>query len=220
MNNRESFWAPHKKQHDTKREMEDEIIDGKELEDEIEKISKNLSIINTNTLNEEDPDLKYSIYKWYHDAMIRRDREPLGINRFINHFFTERNSDPTFAFGDEEKGFLLGFYKNKVFIPTHFAPKTMRGGYDLIKNLGESNKISSVMSVTPDLTDMISKIPAWHALDLKFLSNFRNEKVEKNIVYNDQQDTKKLMIGLVSEYTNNSNIGFENDDEDDDLMVA
>lgn len=68
------------------------------------------------------------IYQWYATAMQRRDREPLEKNRFISHFFKGFSTDPTYLYGDYTSGYLLGIFKNDIFIPTHFAPKTMRGG--------------------------------------------------------------------------------------------
>lgn len=159
---------------------------------------------------------KLSIYSWYKNAIERRDREPLEEGRFIAHFFEGGSTDDTFSYGDLEKGFLFGFEKYGVFVPTHFAPKTIRSGYELIKNLGESINIPAVMSIIPDLTDTISKMPSWHVMDLSFLSSFRDEITNKNIVYNDHPNVKNLMLGLVHEYLEESDSRVYEDDEDND----
>ncbi len=140
------------------------------------------------------------IHEWYAVAMSRRGREPLEADRFVDHF-EGMSTDPTFAFGNKEKGYLLGYLKSGVFIPTHFAPKTMRGGYDLFKKLGDSTNIPAVVSITDDLKDTLIKMPSWHALDMSFLSSFRNVTVNKKIMYNSHPDTIKLMSGLASEYS-------------------
>lgn len=139
------------------------------------------------------------VYEWYAAAMSRRGRMPLDAERFVSHF-EGRSFDPTYAFGERERGYILGYLKHEVFVPTHFAPKTLRGGYDLMKRLGESTSIPAVMSVTPDLEETLAKMPAWKTLDSSYLGTFRDQIAEKKIVYNSHPDTTRLMVGLVSEY--------------------
>lgn len=141
------------------------------------------------------------VYSWYEKAMRRRDREPLEEERFVQHFFEHNDSYEYFAYGDSERGYLLGVLKHGVFIPTHFAPKSLRGGVELVKDLGESQDIPSVMAITPDLKDTITKIPTWRNHKLgHFVSMFRDEQVPKEIVYNSHPEVKKLMWGLLREY--------------------
>lgn len=141
------------------------------------------------------------VYEWYVAAISRRDREPLEFGRFVSHF-EGLSFDPTFVFGDRKKGYVLGYLKYGVFVPTHFAPKTIRGGYELMKSLGESTNVPAVMSVTEDLERTLSKMPSWKTLDIGFLAYFRKELAKKNIVHNSHPDTMNLMLGLVSEYLN------------------
>ncbi|MDD3285593.1 MAG: hypothetical protein PHG95_03085 [Patescibacteria group bacterium] len=152
------------------------------------------------------------IYLWYSQAMQRRGREPLEIESFFNHFFNEGSYHPTFSYGDKEKGYLLGFNKFGVFTPTHFAPKTLRGGYDLFAALSDSNNVPAILAITEDLADTLKKMPNWHKLDINkdILSFFRGELVKKEIFYNSHPEVQNLMIGLLMDYLN---------EEDDNLDI-
>ncbi len=205
--NREKFWESKKIIEQATRKEISNALNNKEYGDESisQEVIENDILQNTKNLIENNPELPEEIYVWYKNAIERRDREALEEGRFIYHFFEGGSLDETYSFGDTEKGFLLGYKKQGVFIPTHFAPKTMRGGYELIKELGEGHRTPAVMSVTPDLTDTISKISSWHVVDLSFLSQFRGEALEKEFVYNSHPDTKKLLPLLVNEFIEESN---------------
>ena len=214
MNNREKSWESNKSIKDRTRKEISDAINDREF-GEI-KNSKKDFLINTKDIIIDNPEIKEEIYSWYKSAIERRGRESLEEDRFVAHFFEGGSFDETFSYGDLEKGFLLGFEKYGVFIPTHFAPKTIRGGYELIKNLGESNDIPAVMSITPDLTDTISKMKSWHVVDLSFLSSFRDEITDKNIVYNNHPNVKNLMLGLVNKYLEESDSRVYGDDDKDE----
>jgi len=200
----ENFWTP-KQESNRKFQEEVEDFDGVALESDGVDQKKYMheqvpsDLISTSEFFERQGVTLDEIHEWYASAILRRDREPLESERFVGHF-GGMSLDPTFAFGEREKGYLLGYLKYGVFVPTHFAPKTMRGGYELMKRLGESTSVPAVMSITEDLQDTLSKMPSWQLLDIGFLASFREELSEKQIVYNSHPDTKNLMLGLVSEY--------------------
>lgn len=197
----EKFWTP---EAESDRRFLEELIDAETPEDFLsektyshEKIPHDL--IPTEKLFDSEGVTLEDVHEWYASAIARRERSALAIDRFIGHF-EGLSSDPTYAFGERDKGYLLGYLKYGVFVPTHFAPKTMRGGYELMKKLGDSENTPAIMSVTEDLSDTLAKMPSWKALDMGFLASFREELKEKKIVYNSHPDTKNLMFGLVSEY--------------------
>ena len=200
----ENFWTP---KQESKRKFQEEVEDFDYVALEPDGVDQKKYIheqipsdlISTSEFFERQGVTLDEIHEWYASAILRRDREPLESERFVGHF-GGMSLDPTFAFGEREKGYLLGYLKYGVFVPTHFAPKTMRGGYELMKRLGESTSVPAVMSITEDLKDTISKMPSWQLLDIGFLASFREELSEKQIVYNSHPDTKNLMLGLVSEY--------------------
>ena len=200
----ENFWTP-KQESNRKFQEEVEDFDYVALEsdgvDQKKYIHEQIpsDLISTSEFFERQGVTLDEIHEWYASAILRRDREPLESERFVGHF-GGMSLDPTFAFGEREKGYLLGYLKYGVFVPTHFAPKTMRGGYELMKRLGESASVPAVMSITEDLKDTLSKMPSWQLLNIGFLASFREELSEKQIVYNSHPDTKNLMLGLVSEY--------------------
>ncbi len=155
------------------------------------------------------------VYEWYAKAISRRDREPLEEGRFFYHFFEGGSFEETYMYGDFQRGYLLGYLKYDVFVPTHFAPKNIRTGYNLIKELGSSKKLPCVMAITKDLVKTITKFPEWKELDLSFLSNFRDEQEHKYIVYNEHPKVKQLMIGLLNEYMEEYG-GYDEENNDSD----
>ena len=200
----EQHWMP---KEEVRKHIDENIVDfeasrnqSNEQENHTEQEPTAFSLLDTDSIAENEPELIFDIYSWYEAAIERRGREALSRERFTYHFFEHGSTDPTYAFGNREKGFLLGVVKHGVFIPTHFAPKTLRGGYELVQELGEGHDIPAVMSVTEDLKDTIVKMPAWSHFDTSFLSSLRNEAVEKTIVYNKHPDVYHLMAGLLAEY--------------------
>ncbi len=177
-----------------------------------------LELINTKDFFERNGENGASlVYGWYEKAISRRDRQPLGEDSFFYHFFDGGSSDETLMYGDLKKGYLLGFLKYGVFIPSHFAPKNIRTGYDMIKELGSSEQIPCVMSITEDLVKTITKFPEWKTIDSNFIAEFRGEKHEKYIVYNSHSKVKQLMVGLLNEYMQEQeSYGYDDEEEDYD----
>ena len=184
------------------KDDKNDFENGDYLENEKEIIS-GIDLVNTNDFFERNgSDSAITVYEWYAKAISRRNREPLDEDRFIYHFFEGGSSETTYMYGDLQRGYLLGYLKYDVFIPTHFAPKNIRTGYDLVKELGGSKKLPCVMAITKDLVATITKFPEWKEFDLNFLSSFREKQERKYIVYNEHPKVQQLMLGLLSEYVN------------------
>lgn len=126
------------------------------------------------------------LYSWYENAMRRRGREPLDEDSFSSHFFSMPATDGM-VYGNKETGYLLGYERSGVFIPSHFAPKTLRQGYQLLKRLGQSGK-DAVLFITEDLADTLSKMPEWKIEDMQLPAEFRGEVVMKRIAHNHIKD--------------------------------
>lgn len=139
------------------------------------------------------------IYEWYENAMSRRDREPLEHERFAGHFFEGWSHDPTYMYGGMKQGYLLGYIEKGAFIPTHFAPKSLRKGYELIQELGKSKDIPAIMMITDDLVNTITKFPEWTSIDKKILASFSGEECYKIPVYNSHPDAEKALIEIAKE---------------------
>jgi len=222
------FNAPEK---EVKKITRDEIVDGLD-EYQMNKSSKEEEIVEeevvvpkelegTNKFAEECGEMIDEIYEWYSKAMSRKEgRWVLEKERFINHFFNGGSLDDTYMFGDSNRGYLLGFSKRGVFMPTHFAPKSIRKGYDLIKELGSSKEIPVVMAITEDLVETIKDIPGWKSVDSSILVNFWNNQYEKQIVYNSHPNIEKLMPKLLEDCLEEEkrlkNQDTENDEDSDD----
>lgn len=140
------------------------------------------------------------IYQNYKNAIERRGREPLDEDRFIYHFFEGGSFDHSFYFGNKDLGYLLGYEKSNIFIPTHFAPKSIRSGYSLIKLLGESEVQPAVLFVTTDLINTISKIDSWKVLNMELPGEFRGYQEDKKLAYNLHPETENRLMTLAAEY--------------------
>ncbi len=156
-----------------------------------------------------------TLYEWYSTAMQRREREPLEQERFERHFFEGASLDTPMGYGNKNDGYLLGGIRQNIFIPTHFAPKTIRGGYNLFKNLGESNNVSAVVAITEDLAETLVKLPSWKKLDFTIPANFRDELASKIIMYNSNPETEKNLMSLAAEFIQEyKNKMYEHEDQD------
>jgi hypothetical protein len=147
------------------------------------------------------------IYEFYKLAMERKknshDRVALEQDRFIYHFFENGSYDESFMYGDREKGFLLGAFKYNIFIPTHFAPKSLRAGYDLLKKLGDDQFTPSALMITDDLVKTIDKMDSWQSIDMTLVQQFMGNDIEKILVHNSHPDVKKLLYAFAYEYMQN-----------------
>ena len=138
-------------------------------------------------------------YRWYSEAMVRRDREPLSEESFIRHFFGENSTDVPVAFGDPEKGYAFGFMRSGVFIPSHFAPRSLRKGYELFSDLGKGEHVPAVLAITPDLVNTLRKMPSWHELDVPLTGVFRGTLQQKRLMYNDHPEVMERMRTIFAE---------------------
>lgn len=210
-NNLEKYWN-HTNRVSIKQEIEEGFIEhSQESESEwpiIEKngitFNKTKELLSNNSISD--------IYEWYAQAMERRDREPLSEDAFIRHFFEDGSSDETFYYGDKDKGYLLGFNSHNIFTPTHFAPKTLRGGYDLFMTLSKSQQIPAILAITDDLAETLKKIPDWHELkmDQNILGNFREQILKKVIYYNSYPNIEKKMYELLHSYLEEGKVSHKN----------
>ena len=135
------------------------------------------------------------LYRHYSDAIKRRGREPLDKQAFIGHFFEGWSGCDNSIYGNDKKGYLLGMNISGIFAPSHFAPQSMRGGYELVKELGSSD-IPSLLTITPDLTQTITKFPSWqHAEGMDQTIQHNGEPHLKQLVYNEafQQHLPELL---------------------------
>ncbi len=177
----------------------------KEDREELEVDPMMLELQSTSDFFEENgEEVTDEIYDYYQKAISRRDREPLESDRFFNHFFGEGSSEDNYMFGDQKKGYILGVIRHGVFIPTHFAPKGLRGGYTLMKDLGGSDIVPSVMAITDDLAETLKKMPEWHDSEMTFPMYFRGELHQKFIFYNNHPKIKELLPLLMEDYINES----------------
>jgi hypothetical protein len=205
--NLDKIWHQPSKE-EIKKQIADQIdadyVSDKNEDKKVEKPKTDFRMFDTRGLihfENFDPE---EVYDWYKTAIARRNREPLSKDSFMNHFFGEERYDKNFGYGNKEKGYLLGFDKFGVFVPSHFAPKTLRGGYDLIASLGESDDIPAILAVSEDLALTLDKMPSWHHLDIdkKIMSYFHGNEIKKDIYYNSHPDTENLAYGLMIEYFN------------------
>jgi hypothetical protein len=216
----ENFWHKDKNNKELNAEIGDRVEEAFASDFEIEErgdIPPGLTDTNFFTY-QQGIDKAKEIYEWYSKAIRRRDRLPLDEPGFLHHFFDTYSREKKYMYGNNQDGYLLGVTKRGVFVPTHFAPRTLRGGYNLIHNLGASQSIPCVMAITDDLVETIEKMPSWSNAGISFPSWFRNQVQNKQIVYNSHPDMEKLLPLLAQDYLDEADRTFNNEpdyDEDD-----
>lgn len=126
------------------------------------------------------PDIGWKyIHKWYDLAMSkRRPDSSLNYDSFVSHFNWGLYQNTCFIFGNYKLGFILGNIRDGFYIPSHFAPRTMKSGVKLLKKFSEENV---VMFITDDLSKTISKMKEYHNTGVTINCFFRNELVTKYI---------------------------------------
>lgn len=146
-----------------------------------------------NENSELDHERIYSkVYKKYQNAIERKKgRSALDYPGFTRHYFLEGSYDETKIFGNDEKGYLLGSNVEGTFVPTHFAPASLRAGAILINDLNVSD-ISTCFFIPEDLRDTIIKLDGWKYINYPIPMNFRGETVLKYPVFNKY----KALLGI------------------------
>jgi len=214
MKNRENFWTPENVIRKQTKEAIDDFFNGTSAEEEegyqedIENSTKSAEEVSEDLRSTDDflgnrnIELE-ELYNWYASAMKRRDREPLDQDRFLDHFFNGLSTDATYMYGEDKRGYLLGFIRNGVFVPTHFAPRTLKGGYLLLEDLANSENTPTVLAITKDLAETIRKMKGWQPTEITFQSPFRDGTEEKEIVFNSHPETSEKAMALLREYVEN-----------------
>jgi len=203
----ERFSMPSRESQDWGQKAIDEEMAGRQEEKEQKEYGRDEVIPEglTNTYDffeDQGEEVADRVYDWYQKAMRRRQREPLSKEGFVNHFFRTGSLDPTYMFGDKRRGYLLGFSRQGAFIPTHFAPRGLRGGHDLLEELGGSKDIPVVMAITDDLAEMIKRMPGWQVPGYNFTSSFRGQPVEKQIAHNNFRNINEILARIAEELIN------------------
>ena len=141
------------------------------------------------------------IYEWYAKAMVRReDRKPLSKESFIGHFFEGGSAEPCYMYGDTDRGFLLGVMDEGVFVGTHFAPKTIRRGVELMRDLGNNGEVPALLAITEDLAKTLKKMPEWKVEDFEIPASFMGQEVKKKIAHNRNPKIQEYMEKKAAEY--------------------
>ena len=145
----------------------------------------------------------YKMWFNYKNAMERnRPDSALSLDRFANYL----NSGTLLLFENNES-YIIGKYSNGFFKPSHFAPKSIREGIEIIKELIKYDNI--VFTVTDDLKDMLDKLGAYSNDNLVISMIFRDMLVKKHVVLTNPYIMAQVLNGLMNnEYKDISD--FEN----------
>lgn len=173
---------------------DDEDIDYEKMEDEIFSKVKDTIV--------------YNMWNNYKNAMERnRPNSALSLERFANYL----NSGNVFLF-EHNGSFVIGNYANGFFKPSHFAPKNIREGVGIIKELIKYDNI--IFAVTDDLKEMLDKLGAYSNEKLVIPMIFREMLVTKHVVLTNPFIMAQVLNGLKNnEYKSISD--FENITYDD-----
>lgn len=117
-------------------------------------------------------------HSWYTKAMNRRRT---GSSLAYDSFMCYITSEDVIAFGDCVSGYIYGRIVENVFVPSHFAPKTIRGGVRIIESLAKQSSYPVAAFVPDDLGAMFYKTGKYFTVSLNFPTFFRNEIVIKKV---------------------------------------
>lgn len=144
--------------------------------------------------------LSHKIFDQYANAMNRK-------RSYLYYGLLDRLNDAPYGFREGES-FLFGYPDKKIFVPSHFAPSTLKEGVSLIKKVGNSNT-PVIFSVTPDLEKMLQKTGLFTKLG-EHPNTFAGEVVNKSIMANKITSLEDLI-----EYAKNSEVGLNISDIED-----
>jgi hypothetical protein len=162
--------------YDDEEDEEDYAQKYKEFEDEL------FSKVKDSTI--------YSMWLNYKNAMERnRPNSSLSLDRFANYL----NSGRVLLF-ENNGSFIIGNYANGFFKPSHFAPKNIREGVEIIKELIKYDNI--IFAVTDDLKGMLDKLGAYSNEKLVIPMIFREMLVTKHVVLTNPYIMAQILNGL------------------------
>lgn len=137
------------------------------------------------------------IHSNYEKAMNRkREGSALDFDSFYNYITQDHVHN--FQFGES---FVFGSYENGIFFPSHFAPKNLKEGVELIKEL---YKYNVVLFVPEDLSKMAESIGFWK-IATNIPTDFRGKKVMKNVLV-----SNRYIIPKLKQMLNKFNLNFLN----------
>jgi hypothetical protein len=165
-------------------------------------VSELLSILDNLTYVSEIPENEpiFIMWKQYANAMGRR--RPDSILDFWSFFNYLYRCDEAYIF-NYEGNYIIGQYSNNFFKVSHFAPKTMRGGVDTLKELMSYNNI--VLTVTEDLTDMLTKLGYLSDEKLVIPMFFRDQIVNKKVFTTNPNLIAKAMVEFFKPFSDEEN---------------
>lgn len=105
-------------------------------------------------------DVMIDIAEQYATAIARRGREATDPE-FLGHVWAECGA----YFARDGRNFLILYKVGEIFIASHFAPETMRGGYNLLRKVAEAG-LPICFAVPADLAKDLARmgwvrLPAW-----------------------------------------------------------
>lgn len=77
-----------------------------------------------------------------------KGKTPIGLNLFANKAFNS-------SYVENKGSYIFGQHDGKIFLPTHFAPKSKLSGFSLIKSLKDYDNVA--FAVTQDLSPLLQK---------------------------------------------------------------
>lgn len=120
------------------------------------------------------------IYAQYKNSMgRRRPGSALQDYRFYYYITTRAMC---FNYGNS---YVFGNFTNGYFKVSHFAPASMREGYEMLKELSTYDNV--IFTVTSDLSPMLKKIGFYGNDNAKIMMFFRNELVNKHLFTTDRE---------------------------------
>lgn len=142
--------------------------------------------------NEKDFNFLSQVYSQYDNAMKRRREDSsLSFERFLSYILFHA------YFFQYKDSFIFGQFTNGYFKVSHFAPKNIREGYEMLKEISEYDNI--IFAVTEDLADMLQKIGLYGNSNATIPMFFRDELVMKHIYTTDKDLLNYFLDKIISD---------------------
>jgi len=172
------------------------------------------------------------IHKNYSKMMSRKRPESvLPLENFVYHFENMICNGTAGVYGNPKDGYILGkmIYVDDecIFMPSHFAPTSLKNGVKLLTSIRKDITVSVVLAITEDLKDMLSRMTGYYTLNgLETNMFFRNMFVKKYIYSNNGYILEKIShlinnfdMSVLKDFFNTGNIFIEKINQQEPLTT-
>jgi len=119
----------------------------------------------------------------------QKGKIPVGLNYFANKAFNS-------AMFEHQGSYVFGSHDNELFLPTHFAPKSLKGGFAAQKALSEYSNV--MYAVTQEMTPMLERL-GFSVAKSGVKVPFRGGTALKDFLVSDKLRTPMFLTNFLSQ---------------------